>query len=82
MTIDAACEAVEKEAPVGFERVREIYLARRHDLAVRAEFGLRLLFPAKGDKSAWAAAVMAREGRSRLAPRSLFRFRMRSPGES
>ena len=63
MTIDAACTAVEKEAPVGFERVREIYLARRHDLAVRAELGLRLLFPAKGDKSAWAAAVMAREGK-------------------
>jgi hypothetical protein len=44
MTIDAACEAIEKEAPVGFEMVRKIYLARRNTLDVKANLGLLLLF--------------------------------------
>ena len=41
-TIDDACEAVEKEAPVGFEMVRKIYLKRRDTLDVRVEVGFHL----------------------------------------
>lgn len=63
MAIDAACETVEKDAPVGFERVREIYLAHRNDLAVRAEIGLRLLFPERAYKSKSAVAPAPRKGK-------------------
>ena len=40
MTVDEACEAVDKQAPVGFEMIKKIYQARDRD-AVAAELCLR-----------------------------------------
>ena len=47
LTIDAACDQVEKNAPVGFEMVRKIYIDRRNSNKVKGNLGMRLLLGRK-----------------------------------